>query len=155
MAVEGNRIGILSAQSFRDIRFGTCDRLLDMVPGLVLEKNRRRAQMEKMMTRGHLLVARLGRRSVGLLGLYANDRETGTAWVVYAAVDPRFRRRGVARALFARAFAIVRQAHLSCTSIYVLASNAPARALYADLGFREVWRGTCLGFKSIRMARLT
>lgn len=151
--MDGSRIEIRETRSFRDIRFGTCDRLLDLVPGLLLEKNRRRAQLEKMMTRGHLLVARFGRRTAGLLGLYANDHASGTAWVVYTAVDPRFRRRGVARALFDRAFACVRRERLPRVSLYVVADNAPAQALYAGLGFKETWRGVDQGLDLMRMEK--
>ena len=54
------------------------------------------------------------------------------------AVDPRFRRRGAARALLAEAERQARSRKLPCVALDTTADNAPGRALYAAAGYREV-----------------
>ena len=53
------------------------------------------------------------------------------------AVDPRFRRRGVARRLLAEAEAQAARAGLRGVALDTGLANAPARALYAAYGFAE------------------
>lgn len=53
------------------------------------------------------------------------------------AVDPDYRRQGVAEAILS-AFLRFGQAHLAFLTLEVRASNAPAIALYEKLGFRQV-----------------
>lgn len=55
------------------------------------------------------------------------------------AVDPDYRRQGVAEAILS-AFLRFGQAHLAFLTLEVRASNAPAIALYEKLGFRQVGR---------------
>jgi ribosomal protein S18 acetylase RimI-like enzyme len=54
-------------------------------------------------------------------------------------VLPRFRRRGVGRALLARGEAYARERGAERLRIGVLARNQGARRLYLDSGFREVF----------------
>ena len=55
------------------------------------------------------------------------------------AVDPNYRRQGVAEAILS-AFLSFGQAHLAFLTLEVRASNAPAIALYEKLGFQQVGR---------------
>lgn len=55
------------------------------------------------------------------------------------AVDPDYRRQGVAEAILS-AFLRFGQAHLAFLTLEVRASNAPAIALYEKLGFQQVGR---------------
>ena len=55
------------------------------------------------------------------------------------AVDPDYRRQGVAEAILS-AFLRFGQAHLAFLTLEVRASNAPAIALYEKLGFEQVGR---------------
>lgn len=55
------------------------------------------------------------------------------------AVDPDYRRQGVAEAILS-AFLRFGQVHLAFLTLEVRASNAPAIALYEKLGFRQVGR---------------
>jgi ribosomal protein S18 acetylase RimI-like enzyme len=54
------------------------------------------------------------------------------------AVDPRFRRRGAARALLAEAERQARERKLPAVALDTTISNEPARALYASEGYEEV-----------------
>ena len=54
------------------------------------------------------------------------------------AVEERFRRRGVARALMEAVFASAEELELSFLSLEVRASNLPAIALYRSFGFEQV-----------------
>ena len=83
------------------------------------------------------LVALAGDTLVGYLGVeYGPDGGN----VVSVTTDPSFRRRGVARALFAEMDVRLRALDLQYLTLEVRPSNEPARALYASLGFREVGR---------------
>lgn len=55
------------------------------------------------------------------------------------AVDPDYRRQGVAKAILS-AFLRFGQVHLAFLTLEVRASNAPAITLYEKLGFRQVGR---------------
>ena len=63
----------------------------------------------------------------------------GTAWLVRDLfVPPRFRRQGVARDLLDFVIAAAREAGARRVSLQTETGNAPARALYAEAGFRPV-----------------
>ena len=66
--------------------------------------------------------------------------DAGTVQVDELAVAPWARRRGVARALLAEADRVARRAGARRMTLVVSAGNAPARALYAATGWREVGR---------------
>ena len=59
-------------------------------------------------------------------------------YVSMVAVDPAYRRRGLARALLERARVSARQRRKRFVALDVLAANAPARSLYARLGYRPL-----------------
>jgi ribosomal protein S18 acetylase RimI-like enzyme len=61
----------------------------------------------------------------------------GTLYVDALAVDPAHRRRGVARALLARAEQVAAAQQLSGVALDTGLHNEPARALYAASGYRE------------------
>jgi ribosomal protein S18 acetylase RimI-like enzyme len=61
----------------------------------------------------------------------------GTLYVDALAVDPAYRRRGVARALLARAEQVATAQELSGVALDTGLHNEPARALYAASGYRE------------------
>jgi ribosomal protein S18 acetylase RimI-like enzyme len=52
-------------------------------------------------------------------------------------VDPRFRGTGIGRALFSAIEAIAREGGACKVTLEVLSGNAPARALYASLGYGD------------------
>ena len=54
------------------------------------------------------------------------------------AVDPAFRRKGLAEALINRLIDLLRQRKSRCLVLEVRASNAPAITLYGKLGFTEI-----------------
>ena len=56
------------------------------------------------------------------------------------AVDPAFRRRGIARALVCALIEQLRKMGSRCLTLEVRASNESAQALYACLGFVQVGR---------------
>lgn len=60
-------------------------------------------------------------------------RHKGSVWGVF--VDPAYRKRGIAGDLFARLRDHAHAHGLLQLSLYVNAENAPAKALYASLGF--------------------
>lgn len=71
----------------------------------------------------------------GYVGTWVVD---GQMQVLKIAVEPTFRRRGIARELLARAAADARDLGASEATLEVRASNEGAQALYAALGFRSL-----------------
>jgi ribosomal-protein-alanine N-acetyltransferase len=77
----------------------------------------------------------------GMIGFIASDprRSDGTAWIAIVAVDPHFRRRGIATELIAACEAHV---ELPTIKLVVRLSNENAISLYEKLGYRnsDIWR---------------
>ena len=84
-----------------------------------------------------LLTARVGEELAGYAGL---DFVLDEGYITDVAVFPAFRRRGAARALLAGLARRGRELGLSFLSLEVREGNAPARALYASMGYREAGR---------------
>ena len=82
----------------------------------------------------HNFVAREQGILLGYIGMKAVCDE---ADITNVAVDPTYRRRGIARALFGACFAA---GELDFLTLEVRPSNAAALALYRELGFQPVGR---------------
>ncbi|HET9737859.1 MAG TPA: GNAT family N-acetyltransferase [Solirubrobacteraceae bacterium] len=76
-------------------------------------------------------------RHVRAAGLVSPHPPEGTLYVDALAVDPGFRRRGIARALLAHAEAAAAAAGLRGVSLDTGLRNDAARALYAAAGYEE------------------
>jgi len=85
--------------------------------------------------------------------LLATRLDTDTTHVAQVVVDQAARRGGRARALVEASAVVARAAGASRQTLLVSASNAPARALYAQLGFVE--RATFLFADRDRITRAT
>ncbi len=89
-----------------------------------------------------LFVARLapGGKAVGRawFGEVPGGEEPGTAFLFHLEVAPAFRGRGLGAALLDGAEARARALGFARMRLYVLSSNAAARALYARAGFRRL-----------------
>ena len=83
------------------------------------------------------LVALDGEQVVGYVG---SQSVLGWADMMNIAVSPRYRRQGIARELVERLEAALRENDVTCLTLEVRASNAPAQALYSVLGFQQVGR---------------
>lgn len=102
---------------------------------------RQRAELlgEGPDTPGHRvwrIVERASQERVGWLWLFV-DAARAEAFVYDLSVLPAHRRRGLASAALAEAFAWARGQGAVRIGLNVFAPNAAARALYARLGFRE------------------
>lgn len=67
-----------------------------------------------------------------------------TGYVSMVAVDPAYRRRGLARRLLEESRSVARRRGERYIALDVLAENAPARALYDSLGYRPLRSATYL-----------
>lgn len=81
------------------------------------------------------LVALLGRTVVGYVGSQSVMEQ---ADMMNIAVNPDYRRRGIAESLIERLVAELKDKQVSSLTLEVRASNAPAIALYRKLGFIQV-----------------
>ncbi len=104
--------------------------------------------IEYSLTQSHvMLVAEDALEPLGYLILLDSlpDEVTGSpqAFVVYAAVEPEARRRGIGRALFLAAEDAARQRGLPYLTFMVTEDNLPARELYAQLGYATERRQLC------------
>ena len=83
------------------------------------------------------LVALEGEQVLGYVGSQTVLDESD---MMNLAVDPAFRRRGIARALVCALIEQLRKMGSRCLTLEVRASNESAQALYACLGFVQVGR---------------
>ena len=83
------------------------------------------------------LVALEGEQVLGYVGSQTVLDESD---MMNLAVDPAFRRRGIARALVCALIVQLRKMGSRCLTLEVRASNESAQALYACLGFVQVGR---------------
>jgi ribosomal protein S18 acetylase RimI-like enzyme len=81
-------------------------------------------------------IAREGGVDVGLVRVFAEPDVPGRMHLVSMWVDPGHRRRGVARALVARAVRWATERRAREVSLWVADHNTAARRLYEQLGFR-------------------
>ncbi len=75
-----------------------------------------------------------------LAGYVGSQTVLGESDMMNLAVQPAYRRRGVAQALVEALIAQLGERGSHCLSLEVRVSNAPARALYEKLGFSQVGR---------------
>ena len=81
------------------------------------------------------LVAMEGEKLIGYVGSQTVMGETD---MMNIAVDPDFRRKGIAEKLVEALVAELKARESHCLTLEVRASNEPARALYEKLGFSQV-----------------
>ncbi len=77
-------------------------------------------------------------RDGAVAGYIGSQRVPPEADVMNVAVAPEFRRQGIARELMRALLARLRDEGIEALLLEVRVSNAAARSLYAQLGFREV-----------------
>lgn len=75
-----------------------------------------------------------------LAGYVGSQSVMGESDMMNLAVDPDFRRRGVGQSLVRALIEALGKQGNHCLSLEVRASNAPALALYQNLGFAQVGR---------------
>jgi ribosomal protein S18 acetylase RimI-like enzyme len=81
-------------------------------------------------------ITREGGVDVGLVRVFAEPDVPGRMHLVSMWVDPRYRRRGVARALVAQAVRWAAERRAREVSLWVADHNTAARRLYKQLGFQ-------------------
>ena len=81
------------------------------------------------------LVAVDGERVAGYVG---SQSVMGWADMMNIAVHPDYRRQGIAYELVERLVAALQENDVTCLTLEVRASNAPAKALYEKQGFQQV-----------------
>ena len=75
-----------------------------------------------------------------LLGYVGSQSVMGEADMMNVAVKPECRRRGIARELVEALVAALARRDVHTLTLEVRASNEPAKALYGQLGFKQVGR---------------
>lgn len=92
------------------------------------------AYLEKIIAHGTLVALDDGGRLCGLVGFYANDTASKTAYGSCCVVDEALRGQGWGTRLFRRMFDDSRAAGMTRLAGTVLKSNAKALKLYRDFG---------------------
>ena len=92
------------------------------------------AVLESLKAGTHFFVAKIGEKTAGYIGISAILDE---GYITNVAVDPQFRRNGVATYLLNRVFALAREKSLSFVSLEVRKSNEGAIALYDRFQFKQ------------------
>ena len=75
-----------------------------------------------------------------LVGYVGSQSVMGWADMMNLAVDPRYRRKGIAENLVCYLIGNLKEKEVTCLTLEVRASNDPAIKLYTKLGFSEVGR---------------
>ena len=93
---------------------------------------------------GRVLVAEIDHGVVGFVGVLCrvvpeepDEDQTPYAYISDLVVLPRYRQRGIGRALLDRAEALVRSSGARNLRVGVLAKNEPAARLYRAVGFTD------------------
>jgi ribosomal protein S18 acetylase RimI-like enzyme len=105
--------------------------------GVSLRPSDRREEIEKKLARDPdlFLVAEDEGRIVGVI-IGAWDGRRG--WLHHLAVEPGFRRQGIATALIQQVESRLRAKGCLKVNLLVVADNLAARRLYAELGYQEM-----------------
>jgi GNAT superfamily N-acetyltransferase len=85
---------------------------------------------------GPVGIAREGGVSIGMAAIFAESSTPGCMQLVAMWVDPRYRRRGVARALIDQAVHWARARQAREVILWVADQNSAAGRLYERIGFR-------------------
>lgn len=96
------------------------------------------AYAAKLAAQATLVEAWDGEQLAGLVAIYCNDHDTGTAWVSNVSVAPAHARRGIAGRLLGEALEAARAAGMRRAQLAVHGANAAALALYRKHGFTPV-----------------
>ena len=75
-----------------------------------------------------------------LAGYVGSQSVMGWADMMNIAVNPMYRRQGIASELVERLVAALQKKDVTCLTLEVRASNVSAQALYCELGFQQVGR---------------
>lgn len=78
------------------------------------------------------------REMLGFVAFYDNDVESRAAFISSIVVDPKFRRRGIAKRLFLMAARTAHEKGMNVLRLKVSARNLSARELYASMGMQQV-----------------
>ncbi len=93
------------------------------------------AYLDKIDQAAELVVRYSGPDLAGFVFFYCNDDRTRQAFVTLIAVAPEARGTGLASALIGHVVDVARDRGFAACGLEVDKANAPARALYARLGF--------------------
>jgi ribosomal protein S18 acetylase RimI-like enzyme len=93
------------------------------------------AYASKIASHALRLEAWQGTAPVGLLAMYCNDLDSGSAYITSVSVLPGYARRGIASALLAESIGRARMAGMRRIVLEVDTGNGPALRLYQQHGF--------------------
>lgn len=127
------------AALYREIRLeGLIDSPHAFASTLESEQDEPLERFAQRLVDSHVLGAFRGSRLLGVAGFYAQPKpkhtHKGVLWGMY--VRPEARNAGVGRRLVEAIIEHARQ-HVELIQLLVISDNAPARRLYASLGFVE------------------
>jgi ribosomal protein S18 acetylase RimI-like enzyme len=109
-----------------------CD--VDFVPPLS-ERFEIKDYAEKIANKATRLEAWSGDKLVGLLAVYCNDQQQGSAFITSVSVLKEWKGRGIAAGLMQQCIAHVRTTGMRQISLEVARDNLPAIGLYEKSGF--------------------
>lgn len=92
----------------------------------------------KLHQRALIAVARIRDEIIGILGMYANDRDSRVGFVTILAIHPDHQGKGLGRKIMAEAIEKAIACGMSRLRIKVVPGNLPARKLYASFGFTSL-----------------
>ena len=94
------------------------------------------ALAQKLIRNGYVYMALDGAEPVGLIGFYANDTQTYTAYISVVGVIDSHQRRGIAGQMVRDVLDICKAKGMAVCTLYTHKTNLGAIAMYEKLGFR-------------------
>jgi ribosomal protein S18 acetylase RimI-like enzyme len=98
------------------------------------------AYLAKLGERAEILSVGGGATCRGFVAYYANDKASKQAFITLVLVAPGDRGLGLGRSLVACVLDVVKRRGFTSCRLEVAAENAPAQAMYQQLGFQVVSR---------------
>jgi RimJ/RimL family protein N-acetyltransferase len=137
--IDLRRLGAEDASAYREIRLeALADSPHNFSSTLESERDQPPDRFAARLADAFVLGAFSGPHLVGVAGFYVQPRpkhrHKGMLWGMY--VRPDYRAAGIGRKLVEAIIAHARQ-HVELLQLFVVSDNAPARRLYASLGFVE------------------
>jgi ribosomal protein S18 acetylase RimI-like enzyme len=113
------------------------DECLDEFPVRLRDPDIRREYVGKLSALAVVVEYQEEDQVTGAVALYANDFESGAAFITMIGVDPHHRRKGIGKALLKSVFEYLSKNGFKRVSLSVLRGN-PAITLYEAFGFQRV-----------------
>ncbi len=90
---------------------------------------------QKFLEKGYVYLALDEDCPIGMVGFYANDKKTNTAYISVVGVLQTYQRKGIARKLISKSLVLCKENGMKSCVLYTHKTNAGAISMYEKLCF--------------------